>query len=46
LKLGVESDHEEAVICLDEKIEPEELIKRINEKLTEGLIVTSATETG
>lgn len=40
LKLGVASDREEAVICLDEPVDAEKFIKLINEQLPEGVKVT------
>jgi radical SAM-linked protein len=42
LKLGLESEREEAVISLEELVGTEEFIKRINEQLPEGLTVTGA----
>ena len=41
LKLGLESDREEAVICLEEPVEAGKFINRINEQLPEGLRVTA-----
>lgn len=40
LKLGLESDREEAVICLEEPVEAEKFINRINEQLPDGVKVT------
>jgi radical SAM-linked protein len=37
LKLGVESDNEEAVITLKEWIEPEEFKQRLQKQLPEGI---------
>ena len=42
LKLGVESDHEEAVICMDEPVGPQKIITLMNEQLPEGVKVTGA----
>ena len=42
LKLGIESEREEAVICLEEPIEAEKFMNRINEQLPEGLKITGA----
>lgn len=42
LKLGVESDHEEAVFNMDEPIEPHDFINAINKKLPAGVLVTGA----
>ena len=39
LKLGVESDGENAVFTMDGWMDPEEFRKRINEKLPEGIKV-------
>ena len=39
LKLGVESDGENAVFTMDGWMDPEEFRKRINEKLPEGIRV-------
>ena len=41
LKLGLESDHEEAVIYLDEPVETGKFINSINGQLPEGVRVTS-----
>lgn len=40
LKLGVASDNEEAVICLDRPVEPKDFVDSINKKLPEGVAVT------
>jgi radical SAM-linked protein len=42
LKLGLASDHEEAVICMDEPVEPGKFIESINKQLPEGIKVTGA----
>ena len=42
LKLGVESDHEEAIFSMDEPVKPHDFIKAIDEKLPVGVLVTSA----
>lgn len=39
LKLGVESEQEQAVFMMDTSIGPEEFMLRINEKLPEGIKV-------
>ncbi len=39
LKLGVESDNEEASIVLTEKINPEEFKERLQKQLPEGIII-------
>lgn len=44
LKLGIESDCEEAVFFLDEAVTPADFIDRINEKLPEGVKVKTAEE--
>ena len=44
LKLGVGSDHEEAVICMDEPIEMDKFIDLINKQLPGGVKVTGAEE--
>ena len=44
LKLGVESDREEAVVCTDEPIDKDGFRKSINEQLPEGVKVTGAEE--
>ena len=45
LKLGVESDREEAVICTDEPVDIENFIGSINKQLPEGVKVTGAEKT-
>lgn len=42
LKLGVASEHEEAVVCFDAPVDAENFIKLINEQLPEGVLVTGA----
>ncbi len=42
LKLGLESDNEEATIVLKEPIKPEEFKKRIQEQLPEGIEIKEA----
>jgi radical SAM-linked protein len=42
LKLGLESDSEEAVFYLDRFINPEEFKKKLNEQLPEGIQITNA----
>ena len=42
LKLGLESDREEAVIYLDEPVETEKFVNSINGQLPEGVRVTGA----
>ena len=44
LKLGLESDHEEAIICMDEPVEAGRVIKLLNEQLPEGIRLTGAEE--
>ncbi len=44
LKLGVESSAEEAVFYMDENIEGPEFMKKINEKLPQGVNVLKAEE--
>ena len=46
LKLGLESKNEEAVIYLDEPVEADEFIKKINEQLPEGIKVTGVQGEG
>ena len=45
LKLGVESDHEEAVICTDEPVDMENFIEVMNKQLPAGVKITGAKET-
>jgi radical SAM-linked protein len=42
LKLGVESDNEEAVIVLKELISPEEFKERLQKQLPQGIQIKSA----
>ena len=42
LKLGLESDREEAVFRMDKPTEPQAFMKAINEKLPAGVLVTGA----
>jgi len=44
LKLGVESEHEEAVFYMNEKLSPQIFTARINVKLPDGVKVLSAEE--
>ena len=44
LKLGVESSHEEAVICTDEPMNVNDFTESINKQLPEGVKVTGAEE--
>ena len=44
LKLGIESDGEEAVFFLDVTVTPADFISRINEKLPEGVKVKTVEE--
>ena len=46
LKLGVESSHEEAVICTDESVDMKNFIEAINKQLPEGIKVTGAEAIG
>ena len=45
LKLGVESAHEEAVICTDESVNTNDFIGSVNKQLPFGVKVISAEET-
>jgi len=45
LKLGFQSESEEAVFYMDKSLEPEFFVKSINEKLPHGVKVTKAEET-
>jgi radical SAM-linked protein len=45
LKLGVESENEEAIFHLDRHMAPEKFIQDINSKLPEGVKVLRAEET-
>lgn len=42
LKLGLESDGEEAVFYIDKKMEPEDFMTLMNAKLPDGVTITSA----
>ena len=42
LKLGVESGHEEAVICTDEPLDTKSFMEAINKQLPGGIKVTGA----
>lgn len=42
LKLGLESVAEEAVIALDEEIDAQNFIKKLNDELPQGVKVTAA----
>jgi radical SAM-linked protein len=42
LKLGVESDQEEATVTCTEPVNPEEFMKRLQEQLPEGLHIKAA----
>lgn len=42
LRLGVESESEEAIFYMDEKLEPDHFVKFINEYLPAGIKVLSA----
>ena len=44
LKLGLASDGEDAVFCMDKAVSPADFIDRINEKLPEGITVKSAED--
>ena len=44
LKLGLESDHEEAVICTDEPIDMKNFMESLNKQLPEGVKITGAEE--
>ena len=45
LKLGLESQNEEASIVLKEFIKPEEFISRLQKQLPDGILIKSATLT-
>ncbi len=45
LKLGLESENEEALVILKQAIDPEEFKRRLNEQLPEGISVKQATIT-
>ncbi|MFA5156027.1 MAG: TIGR03936 family radical SAM-associated protein [Candidatus Omnitrophota bacterium] len=42
LKLGLESDCEEAQVILKQPVSPEEFMRRLNEQLPEGIVVKEA----
>ena len=42
LKLGVESDREEAVVCMDEAVDTGKFLESINKQLPAGIKVTGA----
>jgi radical SAM-linked protein len=42
LKLGLESDQEEALVVLKQPISPEEFKRRLNEQLPEGVAIKEA----
>ena len=42
LKLGVESDNEEALFCINGWIKPEEFKERLQLQLPDGITITSA----
>jgi len=44
LKLGIESDREEAVVFLERAVEPEEVVRLMNGQLPEGVKVSGAEE--
>ncbi|MBU4346533.1 MAG: TIGR03936 family radical SAM-associated protein [Candidatus Omnitrophica bacterium] len=44
LKLGVESDNEEAAIVLKEQISPEEFKQRLQRQLPEGIFIKQVTQ--
>ena len=44
LKLGVESDNEEASIVLKEQISPEEFKQRLQRQLPEGIFIKQVTQ--
>ena len=46
LKLGVESDREEAVISMDEPVDAKRIVDLMNEQLPEGVRVTGAEREG
>ncbi len=45
LKLGVESDHEEAVFYMEKAIQPADFIRSINGKLPDGVKIRLREET-
>lgn len=42
LKLGIESDNEEAAITLTEQINPEEFKERLQKQLPQGIVIKDA----
>ncbi|HTY45819.1 MAG TPA: TIGR03936 family radical SAM-associated protein [Patescibacteria group bacterium] len=42
LKLGIESDHEEATVTLTEPVDPKEFTRRLQEQLPEGIQIKAA----
>jgi len=42
LKLGIESDNEEATVVLTEALKPEAFIERLNSQLPEGVFLRTA----
>lgn len=44
LKLGLESDNEEATIALKELISPEEFIGKLNKQLPQGISLSGANQ--
>lgn len=44
LKLGVESDNEEATLILKELVEPEDFKERLQKQLPEGIIIKEACQ--
>jgi radical SAM-linked protein len=45
LKLGLESENEEALVILKQAIDPEEFKRRLNQQLPEGISIKQATIT-
>lgn len=43
LKLGVESDSEEAAIMLREPVDPQEFIRKLQAQLPQGIMIKGAT---
>jgi radical SAM-linked protein len=43
LKLGVESEAEEAVVRLNEYLKPEEFLRKLNDTLPQGILITSVS---
>jgi radical SAM-linked protein len=43
LKLGIESENEQATVILKQPVSPEEFGRRLNEQLPEGMTVTETT---